>query len=546
MNQAVIQYCHDILHQLHYYRLVSMAVGIACLEFVLAYYLNYFVSAITTQSLTKFIVIGGGLAFIGVLIGIIQRQIKISEGMLQLSIENSITNTVFQSSLSQPADAVLSKPLGSWLSLNNSDAPIISHSLAVSLTDFISGAASFLAAFIFGILISPWLTLIILTLGLVSLLIPKLTGKWILTTQQQRQTDQDTMQTTLLQIFDAKILLHTLHAERFAQNLFSNKYKKFTQSQLENARSQHLIESISVGAGFLFDVTSLVISLTFVAKNQITIGQFMGFNVLNSSFTWIFYTMPGLYNQLLRASVSAKRLLSFGTTSEIAKQAPNHPSEIKALQLSHLSFKYGQETSWVLKDVNLDWQLTPQTKIILTGPSGSGKTTFLKLLLGFQQPNKGSLHYLDNSRTPFAPGEVKLSYVPQQVRLFSLTIRENILLGRSITSQQYQKVLKQTDLWDFIESLPKKDETKILSSNAGNLSSGQIQKIGVARALVQNTSFILFDEPTANLDDQSANDFERTIKELPVAAIMITHRAMQDTSQMRHYEIEDGTIELKQ
>ncbi len=92
----------------------------------------------------------------------------------------------------------------------------------------------------------------------------------------------------------------------------------------------------------------------------------------------------------------------------------------------------------------------------------------------------------------------------------------------------------------------KKDETKILSSNAGNLSSGQIQKIGVARALVQNTSFILFDEPTANLDDQSANDFERTIKELPVAAIMITHRAMQNTSEMRHYEIEDGTIKLKQ
>lgn len=544
MNKTTRQFAKKMLRQKHYYQLVVMAILISLLEFILAYYLNSFVSAINRQSLTRFIWLGCGLIIVGISIGVIQKYLKIKEGMLQVAFENSLTNQVFQSSLIQPSEAVFAKPLGAWLSLNNSDAPIVSQTLAVSLTEMISGLASFLAALVFGLIISPWLTVTIMMLGLFSLLIPKFTSKWILSTQQRRQFDQDAMQTTLLQIFNAKILLFTFQAKQFAQKLFKTKYQTYTNSQLASAKSQHMIESISMGTGFLFDVTTLIISLGFVAMKQITIGQFMGFNVLNSSFTWIFYSMPGIYNQLLKGAVSEKRLLAFGIGNVQKHNEKQRLSLASGLVLNHVSFKYPQSKNWVLRDVNLTFDFINHPKILLTGDSGSGKSTFLKILLGFNQPNSGKLGYLLDDGEIGLPGNVALSYVPQQVRLFSMSLKENILLGRDISTEKYQRILAQTDLQDFVQSLSQRDATLINSVNQGNLSSGQIQKIGVARALVQGANFMLFDEPTANLDAKSAEDFEKLLISLPTSALIISHRAMKNVDRLIHYKLMNRNIKL--
>ncbi|WP_283678107.1 ATP-binding cassette domain-containing protein [Lentilactobacillus sp. Marseille-Q4993] len=102
--------------------------------------------------------------------------------------------------------------------------------------------------------------------------------------------------------------------------------------------------------------------------------------------------------------------------------------------------------------------------------------------------------------------------------------------------------MKQADLYDFVECLPKKSQTLLVSNNGSNLSSGQIQKIGLARALVTSTNLLLLDEPTANLDEGSAVEFENIIQTLDLSVIIVTHRSERLKKWMTNYELKNSAL----
>ncbi|WP_283678106.1 ABC transporter ATP-binding protein [Lentilactobacillus sp. Marseille-Q4993] len=440
MNKKTINYYWNVLKRLGYRPLLVTVVVISILEFLLAYSLNYFVQLLQQVSMTTFAIAAVVLSAVGVVIGVLHRHVKIKEGILSLKLENQLTDEIIDYSNKNIVEQNPNYDSGSWLSLCNSDAPLISQALSVTLTDFFAGLTSFSAAFVFGMIVSPLLTIIVLLLGLTSMIIPKYTGKLILKNQQKRQQDQDSMQTILLQLFNAKVLLYTMKAQKFAEKMFANKYNKFTQSQLENARNEHLVGSVSVGTGFVFDVTILIISLVFVAKSKITIGQFMGFNVLNSNFLWIFYTMPSLYSQLLRGRVSSQRI--FQLLRQNDKTAQNTVSKVpaKEIVMKDIGYHYPNSSKQVLNDVTVNWRVDNFAKILITGPSGVGKSTLLDLLLGFKRPSIGEAYYLDENNKQLQPSQIRLSYVPQQVKLFNLSLKENILLGRRVNKKKYSNI----------------------------------------------------------------------------------------------------------
>ena len=175
----------------------------------------------------------------------------------------------------------------------------------------------------------------------------------------------------------------------------------------------------------------------------------------------------------------------------------HHASRIT---LDRVSFTYPDETVPALQDISLIIQ--PGQHIALVGASGAGKSTLVQILLGFVSPGEGQI-LVDGQPLARIPGEdweEMIAWVPQKPFIFNTSIAENIRLGQPNASMDVIKDAAQAaHLHEFIESLPDGYET-IVEEAGARLSSGQAQRLALARAFLKNAPILILDEPTSSLD----------------------------------------------
>lgn len=196
------------------------------------------------------------------------------------------------------------------------------------------------------------------------------------------------------------------------------------------------------------------------------------------------------------------------------------------LCIENLSFGYN-ENALVLKNINFT---VPKGKFVgLVGPSGAGKTTFVDILLGLLQPSGGNItvdgiDILKNIRS----WQANLAYVPQSIYLIDGTIKENIALGvneENIDDELIDRVLHMSELYDFVYGLPDGINTNV-GERGVKLSGGQMQRIGIARALYNKPEVLILDEATSALDSETEKNITDTILKLKgqITIIAIAHR----------------------
>lgn len=198
-----------------------------------------------------------------------------------------------------------------------------------------------------------------------------------------------------------------------------------------------------------------------------------------------------------------------------------------SVEISHLSFQYpGNETS-ALEDVTIS--VSPGQRVAIIGSSGSGKSTLADTILGLHSPTSGEVFIQGLSPQEIIslfPGYV--GYVPQKPTAVSATISENIALGiekAHIDEGRIAEVLKLAHLDAFVSTLPQGNSTEI-GPHGQQLSGGQMQRLGIARALYRGPKLLILDEATSALDGTSENSITETISELgsSVTVITIAHR----------------------
>jgi ATP-binding cassette, subfamily C, bacterial CydD len=184
------------------------------------------------------------------------------------------------------------------------------------------------------------------------------------------------------------------------------------------------------------------------------------------------------------------------------------------IELSNISYTYPNETSPALQNISLKIDIGQH--IALVGKTGAGKSTLVQLLLGFIQPTQGNLQPSTFDLQP------NIAWVPQRPYLFHTTIAENILLGKAdATDEEVINAAKAARLHDFIESLPEKYET-IVGESGARLSSGQAQRLALARAFLKDAPILILDEPTSALDPETESLLEESTRELMQGRTVIT------------------------
>jgi ATP-binding cassette, subfamily B, bacterial PglK len=200
----------------------------------------------------------------------------------------------------------------------------------------------------------------------------------------------------------------------------------------------------------------------------------------------------------------------------------------KEIELNNLGFCYEQESSWVLKGINLT--LKKGSRIGFIGSTGSGKSTLIDIIMGLLPATEGGLlidQQLIDSKNRRA-WQAHISHVPQNIYLSDGSIEENIAFGiekNKINHQRVRKAAQQAQISGLIEQW--KDGYKTFIGEQGvRLSGGQRQRIGIARALYKQSNILIFDEATSALDSETELAVMKAIEELDseVTILIIAHR----------------------
>lgn len=297
-----------------------------------------------------------------------------------------------------------------------------------------------------------------------------------------------------------------------------------------NGIPRYVIESSLIFGVFLF--MGVVLLFSSLAEQSIVIGVF-----LTGGLRLVASMLP------LQAAVNTFRVSTvagqpaFSLLVEISK---DNKDEVKLLEtnsehlntkgpfgisVSNLSFGYGHKKS-VLK--NISFEVKPGTKFAIVGPSGSGKSTLFELLLGFETPDSGDIEISGVSpEIAISNYSGEIGFVPQKPTLISGTFLENLTLSKqnlfSIT--EIEKVLELAGLSSVVSKLSKGLNTE-LEPDSTALSGGEIQRLGLARALLRNPKLLLLDEATSALDAATEYSVTTSLDNLKnqTTILVIAHR----------------------
>ncbi len=192
------------------------------------------------------------------------------------------------------------------------------------------------------------------------------------------------------------------------------------------------------------------------------------------------------------------------------------------IKLDEVSFGYNNN-EFILNKVKLS--LNFGEKIGILGKSGTGKTSLINLICGFLKPNQGKIlidEKILNEENNLS-WQKKISLVEQNVYLFNDTIKRNIILNNDNDIIDYKLLdqsINKAQLSSFIQKQEKGIET-VINQNSSNISGGERQRIGLARALYRNSPVIILDEPTSSLDEDNSNSIMKVLKSIKDKTIII-------------------------
>lgn len=282
-----------------------------------------------------------------------------------------------------------------------------------------------------------------------------------------------------------------------------------------------------------------------VSKGTITAGNIAEFVVYINMLTWPVASLGWAVSLVQRAAASQKRINEFlQTNPDIVSGQKYNVKHIESIRFENVTFTYPDTGIVALK--NVSFEIKAGEKIAIVGKTASGKSTVAELLMRNYDPASGKI-YINGLPFPELQLEAyrsEIGYVPQEVFLFSDTVKNNIRFGNQNASDKDVEYFSEiASVYEDIQSLPKKFET-VVGERGVMLSGGQKQRISIARALAKNPSVIILDDCLSAVDAKTEHtilsNFEKSWKDKTVFSI--THRLFTIKNFDKILVFEDGIL----
>ena len=281
----------------------------------------------------------------------------------------------------------------------------------------------------------------------------------------------------------------------------------------------------------LVSVFGAILIYYLAGSTQVTVANYMAFNVAYgqvSAAIMAFANMAGSFAQIKPMLEEVAPILE--ATPEISEDKPSVSSLVGSIEVSDVSFRYSENGPYIVKD--LSFKIRPGEYVALVGKSGCGKSTIMRLLLGFEQPESGSIFYgpYDVSKVDLRSLRQHIGVVMQDGKLFMGDLASNITISApTATLDDAWEAAEIAGVADDIRKMPMGMQT-LVTEGGGGVSGGQRQRLMIARAVCGKRRILMFDEATSALDNKTQKHVSDSLDALKCTRIVVAHRL----STIRH------------
>lgn len=300
---------------------------------------------------------------------------------------------------------------------------------------------------------------------------------------------------------------------------FSSLYEDETENYKKASLSLALVTSLFIPAIIMLIGLSTIITIYLgglkTINNELDYGDILQFIFYINMLTWPFASVGWVSSLVQRAAASQKRINEFLLTQQtIVNNGEIKMNQIESIKFKNLAFNYPTGKDFNL--ANISFEISKGQSLGIFGETGSGKSTIAQLICRlYEVENGASIQINNNQLTDIELNSYreKIGYVPQDVFLFSDSIKHNIAFGLDENTYQFsqiEKAAEQAGILKEIKKFPEGFDTKI-GERGVTLSGGQKQRIAIARALIRNPDILIFDDSLSAVDTETANEIQREL-----------------------------------
>jgi len=386
------------------------------------------------------------------------------------------------------------------------------------------------------------LTLLVLTpLPIMSVLIYKVSSKMNFLSKEA-QKEQSIMSTIVQETFSGIRVIKAYLREVEMATKFAASAENYKIKSMKQVRVNSLFMPTIVFLIGLSTLLAIYYGGILTYQKIITPGDIVAFIFYINMLTWPFASVGWVTSIIQRAAASQDRINEFLLEKPEINSGDVKLEHVERIVFSDVSFSYENEK--VLKSTN--FELNKGEKIGFVGNTGAGKSTLLHLLMRQFDCSSGEITINDYpiKTLNINTYRSKVGVVPQEVFLFSDTIRNNILFGVSdkITEDEISRVTKQAHVYHNIVEFPDKFDT-LLGERGVNLSGGQKQRLSIARALIRRPELLILDDCLSAVDTHTEDVILNSLNEINAMTIIVSHRVSSLRFVDRIYVLNKGEIE---
>lgn len=340
---------------------------------------------------------------------------------------------------------------------------------------------------------------------------------------QRHLTTQAESQSYLVEALAGVDLVKATGAEEQVIERWSKLHHKALGVSLDKQQFSALIQTLLNGLQVAAPLVLLLLGVQQVMNGELSLGEMLALNALAIGFLAPLDTLVGSAQQLQTVGAHLTRLADV-LGAEPEPSGTVQPELSGQIELVDVSFQYDRYSPPILRDVSVT--IEPGQKVAIVGQSGSGKSTLARLLLGLHEPTAGDIRFDGTSLVQMDRQALRqqIGSVPQEVFLFSGSIRQNIAFGLGECSlDDLLQVTRMACIDEDIVNMPMGFDTMVAEGGAG-LSGGQRQRLALARALAHKPAILVMDEATSHLDTTTERKIQENLIELGCTQVIIAHR----------------------